>query len=60
MSNFLDKAGDLLLKLALAGYLIMAFFVGMAKDPHSGSAIWSILEGALWPITLIVAWIRAT
>ena len=60
MSEFFSKTADLLLKLALAGYLIMAFFVGIAKHPNSGSAIWSIMEGALWPITLIVAWIRAS
>ena len=60
MSGIAGKTGDLLLKLALGGYLVMAFFVGMARNPNGHSAIWSIIDGALWPITLIVAWIRAS
>lgn len=60
MSGLAEKTGSLLIKLALGGYLVMAFFVGMARNPNSHSAIWSIIDGAFWPITLIVAWIKAS
>ncbi len=58
MGSFSDKLLNVILKLSLFGYLVMAFLVGNAKSPNGHSAILAILEGALWPITLIVAWIR--
>lgn len=49
---------DTIIKLALTVYLIIAFLVGVQRHRESGApangAVVTILEGAAWPITLLI------
>jgi hypothetical protein len=46
------------LKLALIAYLVVAFLVGVQKhrdgDTPQAGAVVTIIEGAAWPITLLI------
>jgi hypothetical protein len=58
MRNFIDKLMGFGLKSILVVYLLIAFWVGIAKHRESGDpangAVVTILEGAAWPITLLI------
>lgn len=49
---------DRIIKLVLTIYLVIAFLVGVQKHRESGAsangAVVTILEGAAWPITLLI------
>jgi len=49
---------DRLIKLALTVYLVIAFLVGVQKHRESGvpgyGTVTTLLEGAAWPITLLI------
>ena len=49
-------------KLLLTAYLAMALLVGIEKHRAYGTpgygAVTTMVEGAAWPITLLVMWIR--
>jgi hypothetical protein len=52
------KMRDMILKLVLAVYLVIAFLVGVQRHRESGAqangTVVTILEGAAWPITLLI------
>jgi len=52
------KFGDFILKAGFAFYVIIALFVGVAKHREDGTpsygTIVTIIEGAAWPITLLI------
>ena len=49
---------DMIMNLALTVYLVIAFLVGVQRHRESGApangAVVTILEGAAWPITLLI------
>lgn len=62
MRAFFDRVMGGGLKLVLIGYLAIAFLVGVQKHrdsdtPHNGAVV-TIIEGAAWPITLLVDAVR--
>ena len=59
MNTLLQKLGKSILWLTVVAYVIIAMMVGIAKDPHHNSGtVWTILQGALWPITLLIEAIK--
>lgn len=58
MRAFLEMVISGGLKLALIAYLTIAFLVGVQKhrdgETTSAGAIGTIIDGAFWPITLLV------
>lgn len=58
MRNFFDKLKSFGLKFILVVYLLIALLVGIEKHRQSGTPsggnIFTIIEGAAWPITLLI------
>ncbi len=58
MRNFFDKLMGFSLKSILVVYLLIALLVGIGKHRESGTpaggAATTIIEGAAWPITLLI------
>lgn len=58
MRNFLDKLMGFGLKSILVVYLLIALLVGIGKHRESGTpssgTVTTIIEGAAWPITLLI------
>lgn len=62
MRNFSDKLMGFILKSILFVYLLIALLVGIEKHRESGTRTYgpviTILEGAAWPVTLMIDKIR--
>lgn len=58
MSGYSDGIVNTGIKIIAIAYLAIAFFVGIQKHRESGTPgygmVGTIIEGAAWPITLLV------